>query len=129
MVHQIKEFKDNALALALQGPFTEADAQLIEQLFEEKLTMGYEHVNILIQVKDLSVMKDMNLKAFFEGELWGVKHFGKIGRCAVVAHSDMMKTIVKVESKVLRFFSAALEERYFDEKELDEAIQFITPAE
>jgi hypothetical protein len=40
---------------------------LIEQLFEEKLNKGYAHVNILIKVKDMSVMKDMKLKAFFEG--------------------------------------------------------------
>ena len=125
MINQIKKFKGNALALELMGSFTETDALLIEQLFEEKLNKGYAHVNILIKVKDMSVMKDMKLKAFFEGELWGIKHFGKIGRCAVVSHSDFMKSIVNIENKMLHLFNSALEERYFDENQLEEALEFI----
>lgn len=129
MVLQIKKFKGNAIALELLESFTEADALLIEQLFEEKLAKDYKQVNILIKVKDFSVMKNMKLKAFFEGELWGIKHFRKIGRCAVVSHSDIMKSIVNLENKVLRLFSTALEERYFDEAELDAAVKFIAPNE
>ncbi|MGJ1191620.1 STAS/SEC14 domain-containing protein [Sphingobacterium siyangense] len=125
MINQIKKFKGNALALELIGSFTETDVLLIEQLFEEKLNKGYAHVNILIKVKDMSVMKDMKLKAFFEGELWGIKHFGKIGRCAVVSHSDFMKSIVNIENKMLHLFNSALEERYFDENQLEEALEFI----
>ncbi|WP_343566919.1 STAS/SEC14 domain-containing protein [Sphingobacterium sp.] len=125
MINQIKKLKGNALALELIGTFTETDALLIEQLFEEKLNEGYAHVNILIKVKDMSVMKDMKLKAFFEGELWGIKHFEKIGRCAVVSHSDFMKSIVNIENKMLHLFNSALEERYFDENQLEEALEFI----
>ncbi|QRY56461.1 SpoIIAA family protein [Sphingobacterium siyangense] len=125
MINQIKKFKGNALALELMGSFTETDALSIEQLFEEKLNKGYAHVNILIKVKDMSVMKDMKLKAFFEGELWGIKHFGKIGRSAVVSHSDFMKSIVNIENKMLHLFNSALEERYFDENQLEEALEFI----
>jgi hypothetical protein len=129
MINQLKTFKQNALALEMQGTFTEADDLLIEQLFEAKLAEGFEHVNILIKVKDLSVLKDMNLKAFLQGELWGIKHFGKIGRCAVVSHSGMMETVVKIENKVLQLFNSALEEKYFDETQLDEALKFISPNE
>lgn len=129
MIDQIKKFKENAIALELHGAFTEDDALLIEQLFEEKLNEGYKHVNILIKVKDMSAIKDMKLKGFFEGELWGIKHFGKIGRCAVVSHSAFMKSVVGIENKVLHLFSPALEEKYFDETELDEALKFITTNE
>jgi hypothetical protein len=129
MINQIKKFKENAIALELLGAFTEDDALLIEQLFEEKLNEGYKHVNMLIKVKDMSVIKDMKLKAFFEGELWGIKHFGKIGRCAVVSHSEFMKSVVGIENKVLHLFSPALEEKYFDETELDAALKFISPKE
>ncbi|MNJ95446.1 hypothetical protein D3C87_131580 [compost metagenome] len=125
MINQIKKFTGNALALELFGSFTETDALLIEQLFEEKLNAGYTHVNILIKVKDMSVMKDMKLKAFFDGELWGIKHLEKIGRCAVVSHSDFMKSIVNIESKMLHLFNSALEERYFDDDQLEEALEFI----
>lgn len=129
MVNQIKQFKENALALELLGTFTQADALLIENLFEEKLNKGYKHVNILIKVKDMSMLKDMNLKGFFQGEIWGIKHFGKIGRCAVVSHSDFMESVVKIESKILHLFNSALEEKYFDQTQLDEALKFITPNE
>lgn len=125
MLKQIKIFKGNALALELPEPFTEADALLIKHLFEEKLEAGFEHVNLLIKVKDMSVMKHMSLKAFFESELWGFKHFGKIGRCAVVAHSDFIRSVVKIENKILHLANAAFEERYFDTAELDEALNFI----
>ncbi|HCN52178.1 MAG TPA: STAS/SEC14 domain-containing protein [Chryseobacterium sp.] len=129
MINQIKEFKNNAIALEILGEFTEADALLIEQLFEAKLNKEYKHVNILIKVKDMSVIKDMKLKGFFEGELWGIRHFGKIGRCAVVSHSDLMKSVVNIENKVLHLFNPELEEKYFDETELEEALQFIAPGE
>lgn len=125
MVTQIKTFPGNALALELTETFTEADASLIKQLFEEKLKAGYKHVNLLIKVKDLSVMKHMDLKAFLEGEIWGFKHFGKIGRCAVVAHSDLIRSVVRVENKVLHLVNAAFEEKYFDTTELEEALNFI----
>lgn len=127
MITQIKEFEENAIALELSGKFTETDALFIEQLFERKLNQGYKHVNILIKVKDLSVMKNMELKGFFDGELWGFKHFGKIGRCAVVSHSEFMKSIVNVENKILHLFNSSLKEKYFDETELDDALKFITP--
>lgn len=127
MIKQIKEFKGNAIALELLGTFTEADALQIEQLFEEKLDEGHKHVNILIKVKDMSVIKDMKLKGFFEGELWGIKHFGKIGRCAVVSHSGFMESAVNIENKVLHLFNSSLEEKYFDDTALEEALKFITP--
>ena len=129
MLNQIKTFPGNALALELTETFTEADAQLIKQLFEDKLNAGYKHVNILIKVKDMSVMRHMDLKAFLEGELWGFRHFGKIGRCAVVAHSDFIESVVKVESKVLHVFNSAFEEKYFETEELEEALKFISDGE
>lgn len=129
MLNQIKTFKGNALALELTDTFTETDAQSIIRLFEEKLDEGHEHINVLIKVKDLSVMKHMNLKAFLQGEIWGIKHFSKIGRCAVVAHSDLIKTVVGAENKVLHLANAALNERYFDTEQLDEALKFISPDE
>lgn len=127
MIIQIQKFEKNAVALELFETFTEADALLIEHLFEEKLNQGYEHVNILIKVKDMSVLKNMDLKGFIQGELWGIRHMNKIGRCAVVSHSGIMESIVKIENKVLHFFNNALEEKYFDQTQLDEALKFITP--
>lgn len=127
MVNQIKKFKANALALELLETFTEADALLIEQLFEEKLNEGYKHVNILIKVKDMSAIRNMKLKAFFDGELWGIKHFGKLGRCAVVSQSGFIEAVVTIENKILHLFNSALEEKYFDQTQLDEALEFITP--
>lgn len=129
MVTQIKTFKENALALEITDAFTATDASLVEKLFEEKLNKGYEHINVLIKVKDMSILKHMDLKGFLKGEIWGLRHFNKIGRCAVVAHSDAMKAIVNIESKALHFVSPALEEKYFDAAELDDALKFISPNE
>ena len=126
MIIQIQKFETNSLAFEIIESFTEADALLIEKFFEEKLDKGYKKINILIKVKDLSILKNMSLKGFFQGELWGIQHFGKIGRCAVVSHSNLMKSIVNVENKVLQLFNPALEEKYFDESELDKALKFIS---
>jgi hypothetical protein len=70
-------------------------------------------------------MKHMSLKAFLESETWGFKHFGKIGRCAVVAHSDFIRSVVKIENKVLHMLNEAFEEKYFDTAELEEALEFV----
>jgi hypothetical protein len=129
MLHQIKVFKGNALAVELPDTFTEADVQLLKQLFEEKLNQGHKHVNLLCKVKDLSMLKHIDIKTFFKSEMWGIKHFSKIGRCAVVAHSDTIKSIINLENKVLRLINPALEEKYFDTEELDAALKFISPDE
>jgi hypothetical protein len=129
MLKEIKTFEGNALALELTDAFTEDDAQLIKQLFQEKLNNGSSHVNLLIRVENLSIMKHMNLKAFLEGEAWGFRHFNKIGRCAVVSHSGVIKSVVAIENKVLHLVNAAFEEKYFDNTQLDEALQFISPNE
>jgi hypothetical protein len=127
MLTQIKTFKGNALALELREPFTEDDALLIKQLFEEKLKVGYKHINLLIKVYDLSVLKHIDLKAFFESEIWGFTHFGKIGRCAVVAHSDLIRSLVKIEAKLLHLVNPAFEEKYFETSQLEEALIFVNP--
>jgi len=129
MINQIKTFKGNALALELVDTFTETDANLIIQLFEEKLKEGHKHINMLIKVKDLSVLHHMEMKGFFKGELWGIKHFNYIGRCAVVAHSHIIESVVKIENKALHLFNPALEEKYFDAAQLDEALKFVNPDE
>ncbi|MDI3320682.1 STAS/SEC14 domain-containing protein [Pinibacter soli] len=129
MLKEIKPFKGNSLAFELTDTFTEEDSGLIKQLFEEKLNNGAAHVNLLIKFENLSVMWHMNLKAFLEGEIWGFRHFNKIGRCAVVAHSDVIKSVVKVENKILHLVNTAFEEKYFDTAQLNEALQFIAPGE
>ena len=127
MLKQIRTFKGNALALELEDAFTEADALSIIQLFEEKVNEGHEHINVLIKVKDLSILRHMDMKAFLKGEQWGAHHFKKIGRCAVVAHSGLMGAVVSIENKILHLFNSALEEKYFDTAQLDEALKFIEP--
>ena len=126
MLKEIKTFRENALALELTEAFTEADAQEIIRLFEEKLQQGCTHINILIKVEDLSILTHMEFRAFWKGEMWGIKHFGQIGRCAVVAHSHMLASIVKIENKALHLFNSALEEKYFDTAQLDDALEFIS---
>jgi hypothetical protein len=127
MLTQIKTFKGNALAFELTDTFTEADEQLLVQLFEEKLNGGFKHVNLLLKVKDLSVMKHPDFKALLVGEIWGFKHFEKMGRCAVVAESNLIKDAVKIESKALHLVNSAFEEKYFETAQLDEALRFISP--
>jgi len=36
-----------------------------------------------------------------------------------------MKSIIHIENKILHLFNSALEERYFDENQLEEALAFI----
>ena len=127
MLTQIKQFKGNALALELTDSWTVADQQFMAQLFDEKLNEGYQHINLLFKVNDMSVFKHMDLKAFMEGEIWACKHFLQIGKCAVVAHSNFVKEVVKLEGKALHLVNKALEERYFEVEELEEAMKFICP--
>lgn len=127
MITQLTTFGGGALALELTGIFTKEDEQFLIQLFEEKLNAGYGHVNLLLKVKDLSVLKNMDLKVFLESEIWGFKHFRKIGKCAVVAQSDFIKNVVAIENKMLHLANPAFEEKYFDWEQLDEALRFINP--
>jgi hypothetical protein len=129
MLTQIKQFNGNALALELTETWTKEDQQFMAQLFEEKLNEGYEHINLLFKIKDMSIFKHIDLEAFMEGEIWGCKHFEKIGKCAVVANSNFIKDVIKAEGKALHLVNKSLEERYFYAEQLEEALEFVSPKE
>lgn len=125
MITEIQKFKNNALALEIHDSFSIQDEELIKNLFEEKLNLGYKHVNILICMQELKI-SNVNQKAFWEESLWVIRNYTKIGNLAVVSHNKMVKALVPIDGFFFERLNKGFHERYFDISNLDEALMFIS---
>jgi len=125
MLHPINIFSENGLVLELANVFTEKDAELVNNKFEEQLNKDGRQVNLLVKVENGAVISLMKFKAFLEGALWGFRYFDKICRCAIVAHLDLIHSLAEIESKILNLKEAGFEERYFEQDQMDEALNFL----
>lgn len=124
MIEQIQTTKKNILAIEIIDGFTEADEKLCQKLFQEKLDMGYSHVNVLIKLDEFRISHS-SVKAFMQDTIWALRNYKNIGHLAIVAHSNVLKALVPIDNI---FFKRAAEgrlERYFDISQMKEALEFV----
>jgi hypothetical protein len=128
MIEQIKIFKGNAIAVEAIESFTETDMKLVHKFFEEKLTKGYEHVNVLIKLDELKI-NQINTKSFMEHIVWVIRNLEHVGNIAIVAHSNILKALIPLDNFFFERLKKGYEERYFDNLHIDKALKFIAPNE
>jgi len=124
MIEQMKIFKGNTLAFQAIDSFTEIDVELAHKFFNEKIAQGHKHVNVLICLDELKI-SHINVKAFMEDIIWVLRKFKQIGNIAIVAHSNILKAMVPLDSFFFDRLKKGFEERYFDITQLDEAMVFV----
>ena len=124
MIEQIKTYKGNVIAIEAIESFTETDAKLIHKFFEEKLSNGFEHINVLIKLDEIKI-NQINTKAFFEHIIWVLRNLKNIGNLAIVAHSNILKSLIPIDNIFFERLKKGFEERYFDISHLDKAFEFI----
>jgi hypothetical protein len=128
MIEQIKIFKGNAIAVEAIESFTETDMKLVHKFFEEKLTKGYEHINVLIKLDELKI-NQINTKSFMEHIVWVIRNLEHVGNIAIVAHSNILKALIPLDNFFFERLKKGYEERYFDNLHIDKALKFIAPNE
>lgn len=124
MIEQIKTFDGNAIAVEAIDSFTETDAKLIHKFFEQKRNHGIDHINVLIKLDEVKI-NQINTKAFFEHMIWVLRNLKNVGNLAIVAHSNILKSLIPLDNIFFERLKKGYEERYFDVSQLDKAIDFI----
>ena len=124
MIEQIKTFKGNTIAIEAIESFTETDAKLMHKFFEEKLNHGFKHVNVLVKLDEVKI-NQINTKAFFEHVIWVLRNIEHVGNLAIVAHSNILKSLIPIDNIFFKRLKKGFEERYFDVSNLDKALEFV----
>ncbi|PLX06518.1 MAG: STAS/SEC14 domain-containing protein [Marinilabiliales bacterium] len=124
MIEQLKKFDNNVFAVEIIDGFTETDEKFCQKLFEEKVSQGYETINLLVKLDEMKISHS-NAKAFFEDSLWALRNYHKLGHIAVVAHSKGLKAMVPIDNLFFERASKGRQERYFDVSQMDEAFEFV----
>ena len=124
MIEQIKTFEDNTIAIEAIESFTETDVQLMHKFFEGKLAKGFDHVNVLIKLDEVKI-NQINTKAFFEHVIWVLRNLKNVGNLAIVAHSNILKSLIPLDNVFFKRLKKGFEERYFDVSQLDKALDFV----
>ncbi|WP_405572650.1 STAS/SEC14 domain-containing protein [Winogradskyella sp. Asnod2-B02-A] len=124
MVVQIEKFNNNTLFIEVIDGFTETDEKYCQQLFDEKVEQGFEPVNLLVKLDEMK-LSNSSTKAFFEDMLYLLRNYKKLGHLAIVAHSNIMKVLIPIDSIFFSRASKGRQERYFDISQMDEAKAFV----
>jgi hypothetical protein len=124
MIEQIKIFKGNSIAIEAIESLTETDVTLMHKFFEKKLNNGFDHVHVLIKLDEIKISQ-INTKAFFEHMIWVIRNLKNVGNLAIVAHSNILKSMIPIDNIFFERLKKGYEERYFDISHLDKALDFI----
>ncbi len=124
MIEQIKKYQNNIIAIEVIDGFTETDEQLAQKLFSEKLSKGFENINVLVKLDEMKISKS-STKAFMEDFIWILRNYKPIGNLAIVAHSNIEKVLIPIDNFFFERLKQGFQERYFDISQIDEAYQFI----
>jgi len=125
MIKKIEPLVGNVLAIEIIDGYTESDEKLARKLFQEKIDEGFDHVHLLVRLDELKLNKS-NVKAFMEDTIVTFREFEKIGNIAIVAHSNILKTLIAIDSFFFERLKKGFEERYFDTSQMDEALAFVS---
>jgi len=126
MVEQLKVFNNNVLAIETFGGFTMTDEKYCQKLFNEKIELGFDQVNVLVKLDEVKISKS-EIKAFFEDILFLLRNYKKLGHLAIVAHSNVLKALIPIDNLFFARASKGRLERYFDVSQMDEAMEFVNP--
>ena len=125
MIEQLKTFDTNTLAFEIIDGFTEADTEYAQKLFNQKLAMGFDTVNILVKVDEYKV-SNTETKAFFEDIIFALRHIKNMGHIAIVAHSKILKVLVPIDNLFFERAGKGKKEQYFDVSQMSEAYEFVS---
>ncbi len=124
MIEKLETNAPNALALQVIDGFSETDEKLCQKYFDQKLTEGCDHVNVLVKVDELNI-HHIEARAFLKDLVWTLNHYKQMGHLAIVGHSNVLKNLIKADNLFYQNKNKGRLERYFDISELNEAMAFV----
>lgn len=127
MIRNLKIYKGNIVALEVVGGVTKADVDEFARQFAEKLAEGHDEVNVLVTLDKLDTKKS-SIKAALQERVWGVKNLKHMANVAIVANKrpfNWLKRAILLEAWLLMKANPHAHEKYFDIKDLDQALAFV----
>lgn len=114
----------NVLAVEISGGYTKADVAAFKQAFEDLLAAGQDQINVLCKIDQL-VLTASEWGAFVEDARYALANRNKMRHLAVVADSNALRVLVKLDNLILGDPKHELIERSFEVKDLDQAWAFV----
>lgn len=114
----------NVLAVEISGGYTKADVAAFKQAFEDLLAAGQDQINVLCKIDQL-VLTASEWGAFVEDARYALANRNKMRHLAVVADSNALRVLVKLDNLILGDPKHELIERSFEAKDLDQAWAFV----
>ena len=124
MINILEETKNHVIAIEIIGGYNNEDEKSLEILFEEKLDLGYEKVNILVKLDQLDLLKTSWKAAWHDG-MYALKHIKYCGKIAIVGHSRLEAFGVKMDNALFGSKKKGRAEKYFDIKNIEDAFDFV----
>ena len=79
---------------------------------------------MLIKLDEIKISQ-ISTKAFFEHVVWVIRNLKHVGNLAIVAHSNILKSMIPIDNIFFERLKKGFEERYFDVSQLDKAFEFV----
>lgn len=124
MINILKETKNNVIAIEIIDGYNNDDEKSLEILFEKKLDLGYDKVNILLKLDQLDLLKTSWKAAWHDG-MYAVKHIKHCGKIAVIGHNKFEAFGVKLDNAIFGSKKKGRIEKYFDIENIKDAFDFV----
>lgn len=124
MITLIEQTKAHVIAFEIINGYTRDDEHSLEKLFEQRLDLGIQKVNMLIKISELHLMKS-SFKAIWQDGIYALKHLKYCGRIAVVGDSKLEEVLSKADNMFFGNKKEGREERFFYEHHIAEALDWV----
>lgn len=124
MIRKLESVHEHVLAIDIVNEYVYEDAEQCKKWFEEKLNQGYQVINFLVKVDQLS-LTHISCRAFWDDGMYSFRHMKNLGHLAIVGHSKLEKIAVTLDGMVFDRSKKGRIERYFDIGEMDKAWEFV----
>ena len=124
MIKFLEPASDHVIAVEFEDGYTVEDEKNLEKAFEEKLSKGFEKVNLLARIDKLDI-SHTSWKAMWDDGMYALKHIKNCGKIAIVGHSKVEEILIKMDNSVFGSKKEGRIEKYFDVSELDHAMGWV----
>ncbi|MCB0687299.1 MAG: hypothetical protein KDC53_12270 [Saprospiraceae bacterium] len=127
MIQQIKVVDRDIVAIEAIEEFNTTDAYLCENLLQQKMSRGYDHVNLLIKF-DHKKISQTQIEIFLKESLKNIRKLNHLGHLALVLRIGSGNCLqVPLGQHFFERSARGWGEQYFDLSQIYSAWEFVSP--
>lgn len=124
MIKFLEPASEHVIAIEFEDGYTVEDEKNLEKAFEEKLSKGFEKVNLLAKIDKLDI-SHTSWKAMWEDGMYALKHIKNCGKIAIVGNSKLEEFMIKIDNSMFGNEKAGRVEKYFHIEDMDHALGWV----